>query len=221
MVEAISRELTDQEKGHIHYIEAARRTRGKGLHDRMDETLNQLVGESMPAGIESGEPSKAPAPDVESGEPPPHAGVLLHSALDHRLAMLAIAVNTGVSEHVIANLLSGLPPKIAKTLAGIAVRAAMRVSEPNWQCPEHDKIVWDCRYCLAARLVDGPYKPKLLIATGAEPNSIDMTTVVDVPSTERTVEELLAEQDAAEVSQTVAVFAKVQTWRRRLAADGE
>lgn len=39
--------------------------------------------------------------------------------------------------------------------------------EPSsWVCPEHPKLNWACRYCIAQAIVAGPYSPVYLLASG-------------------------------------------------------
>ena len=52
-VEAVSRELTKEERGRIELIEAARRKRGKTLDDRIMSTTDILSGRELPDGFEA------------------------------------------------------------------------------------------------------------------------------------------------------------------------
>jgi hypothetical protein len=54
-VEAVSRELTREERGRIELIEAARRKRGKTLDDRIMSTTDILAGRELPDGFEAQE----------------------------------------------------------------------------------------------------------------------------------------------------------------------
>lgn len=252
VIGAISRELTDAERGHVQYVEAARRTRGKNTTDRMLTTMDQLMGDLLPAGVEPVMESEPEELEFNS-----HAGQVVESESDFEptngttserlmaqalhanaipavapddnvfsgtwlatlMQSLAFAVKSGAHGTSLDKLFVGLPDDIAIRLRAIVDLASERVREPNWKCPEHHQTKWECERCVASLVANGPYVPQLLLASGANPGYVELPTICTLADTEKTLEQNLKEFDDAEVAQTVAVFVRVKTWRRKLTPD--
>lgn len=229
-VPAISRDLSDKERGHIALVEAVRRTKGGSNVDRIVKSMDMLAGEKLPAGFETGSAADA---DVESpaeiatrlGVFPPALDAMSGDAVIDLvragLCVVKAAVEVGAGAEIIDNAMVGMPAAIRQELRAIALLASHAIAEPNWKCPEHDKFFAKCRYCVAAGVAAGPLQPSLLAASGAMPHTIDMNTLVSLADAGLEMEEILKEQDESGVSEAVAVFAKAATWRRRLVMDGE
>lgn len=84
-------------------------------------------------------------------------------------------------------------------------------SELNWKCPEHTELKWNCRYCAAQAIVEGPLEPTYTVESSAKDLEIEHVEASAVP-------EYLAscEKDNATA---VAVFVCVATFTRKLAKD--
>lgn len=243
-VEAISRELTDKERGHVAYVESAMRTRGRGggLTDRLIRTVDQLTGVERPDGVtdvEGAEGADINADPRDSiaempsrqrhDESPEQAWDALTDPLADEVPTPLHTINSVVKPlgpvrsllalkadiQQLDEALALLPEALRDALLPIIIMAAEANTQPPWTCTEHGEFTPHCRFCVAQAVVSGPFKPKLLVASGAEKNSIDMNTIVDLDDVGKTLPEILHEQEKAEVSETVAVFVKAAVWRRK------
>ena len=124
-VEAVSRELTKEERGRIELIEAARRKRGKTLDDRIMSTTDILAGRELPDGF------AADVPPVEQDR------------------VLPASVREGI-EQARRGEVSPVPLHVLQ----------------DWECPEHKKTNWACRYCVAQAIVEGPLEPEFTVKNG-------------------------------------------------------
>lgn len=76
-----------------------------------------------------------------------------------------------------------------------------------WKCPEHTELKWNCRYCAAQAVVEGPLEPTYM-ASNLE---VEHVTAPAMPS-------YLADCEK-ENAKTVLVFVHIATFTRKLARD--
>jgi hypothetical protein len=148
-VEAVSRELTKEERGRIELIEAARRKRGKTLDDRIMSTTDILSGREMPEGFEAEQDRVLP------------------EAVREGIAQARRGEVTPIPAHVLQ----------------------------DWECPEHKKTNWACRYCVAQMIIEGPLEPEFLFSA----KNSSGTGVLDLKGTD--VEGYIEAQDAVGCTQ--------------------
>jgi len=79
----------------------------------------------------------------------------------------------------------------------------------SFECPEHAETLWRCRFCVAAKVVDGSLVPNFMLDLEGEPPS-----KVSPDDIESAVEGL---NDAGKNS--IVLFVQVAKWRRKLALD--
>lgn len=84
-------------------------------------------------------------------------------------------------------------------------------------CPEHVKLVWACRFCVAQAIVEGELAPVFGVhfADKATADAAEEEILVMVSLTEEDLEEEIAKADAAGHT-TVEVYALVKTLTRKL-----
>jgi len=110
----------------------------------------------------------------------------------------------------------GLPLEGVEGLAAEMSRDRGFVPDKPFTCPEHDKLLWRCRFCVAAEIAKGELIPSFLFAPATDGNKVeaDNFSVIDPNDIEKRVEEMDANGlDAA------AVFVKAAVWRRKLARE--
>jgi hypothetical protein len=135
-VEAVSRELTKEERGRIELIEAARRKQGKTLNERLVSTTDILAGREMADGFEAEQDRVLPQ-----------------------------AVRDGI-EQARRGEVSPIPTHVLQ----------------DWECPEHKKTNWACRYCVAQAIVEGPLVPMTLIGVHGRTGPDGRTAVLPLPA---------------------------------------
>jgi len=103
----------------------------------------------------------------------------------------------------------GLPLEGVEELAAEMSRDRGFVPDKPFTCPEHDKLLWRCRFCVAAEIAKGDLIPAFLFAQEG-----NLVVEIDPNDIEKRVEEMNASGlDAA------SVFVKVAVWRRKLVRD--
>ena len=165
-VEAVSRELTKEERGRIELIEAARRKRGKTLDDRIMSTTDILAGRELPDGFEAQD------------------------------RVLPEAVHEGI-EQARRGEVSPVPLHVLQ----------------DWECPEHKKTNWACRYCVAQAIVEGPLVPVYAVLEADSGGESGKDNSALSPEEMHTV----LEKANAKGLDFAAVYVKAATFERRLA----
>jgi hypothetical protein len=90
------------------------------------------------------------------------------------------------------------------------------IPDEPFTCPEHDKLLWRCRFCVAAEIVKGELIPSFLFAPATEGNSVEADNFSTIEPND--IESRVAEMDGKGLD-AAAVFVKVAVWRRKLARD--
>lgn len=108
-----------------------------------------------------------------------------------------------------------LPPPAPSAVPTPAV--APLSAEDMFRCPEHATTFWDCRYCVAAEIVKGDYKPVLLFESRAEGARGIFGTPKEIEA--KDVEGEIASCDASNDIGAAVLFVKVAQWSRKLARD--
>ena len=98
--------------------------------------------------------------------------------------------------------------------ADVAAPVAQSVVAAPWKCPEHAKINWSCRYCVAQALVEGDLVPSY---TAIEEHPTGQP-VMPAEFASGTVVQRIADSDAADVSK-LSLFVRVATFTRKLSRD--
>ncbi|HEV3059670.1 MAG TPA: hypothetical protein VGY48_15575 [Vicinamibacterales bacterium] len=84
-----------------------------------------------------------------------------------------------------------------------------------WQCSEHKKTNWQCRYCVAQAVVDGDIEPTYRLAVGTAVG--DRIAVTDACAAARLAQEI-AEEDKVGTA-GLDVYVRVATFTRKLSRD--
>lgn len=82
-----------------------------------------------------------------------------------------------------------------------------------FECPEHGLIAWHCRFCIAQAIAEGALVPTLLVGVTTDSNIIPVADMGPVLASE--INDKI-ERYEAEGATTVALFARVAVWRRKL-----
>jgi hypothetical protein len=90
------------------------------------------------------------------------------------------------------------------------VPQAMQTAQ-NWKCPEHTVMKWNCRYCAAQAVVEGPLEPTYTVESNAADLEIEHVAALAVPA-------YLADCEKME-AKMVLVFVHIATFTRKLARD--
>lgn len=89
--------------------------------------------------------------------------------------------------------------------------AAAEIAAQQWKCPDHTEPRWDCRYCVAQMIVEGPLAPSYLFARRRADGA---QTVVDLPADALGPTLADAQQDASVIA--VEVHVLVARYERKL-----
>lgn len=182
----ISRELNIKEKTTVELIESARRN-----------------------------PDKLKAADMLRGRELPE------DLLEYGKELLAQeAQNTSSADAVEMQLRAAKAKETAAidctqpTVPPVSTVITTTTVADSWKCPHHDKPVWNCRYCLASRIVHGDYTPTLLFGISAEtdilyPENLDAIEGTKVP-------EVLSTLENDEGVSAAVLYVRVAAWKRRL-----
>ena len=84
------------------------------------------------------------------------------------------------------------------------VERAVTALGNTFVCPEHDTMVWGCRYCLAAAIIHGPFQPEMYV---------ELKEGMDVWNDSIDKLEVSLRHPKA---QAVSVFVCVKKWQREL-----
>lgn len=90
--------------------------------------------------------------------------------------------------------------------------AAVARAEDAFKCPEHGKTYWNCRYCVAAEIVNGPFEPTYVV--DSDPGTLVKVAYVKASELDTKLSDL---DDAGAVS--VHVYVRVAEYRHKLARD--
>lgn len=105
-----------------------------------------------------------------------------------------------------------LPDEFGAVPAAMAADFALREREPTmWKCPEHDALVWPCRFCAAQALVAGSLEPVYVMIDPADQTPRELPLSADDVAAR--IEVLSQQPDRARVD----VFVRVARYQRTLA----
>lgn len=90
------------------------------------------------------------------------------------------------------------------------------VETPPWQCSEHGKTLWSCRFCVASEIVKGALVPKFLMGHAEEGTTVLIEDIDQVEPAD--IDERIGKLDAAGASAT-GLYVQVARWVRKLARD--
>jgi len=85
---------------------------------------------------------------------------------------------------------------------------------PLWQCPEHKKTNWQCRYCVAQAVVEGEIEPMFVMYVDHPTGTSGMTEECAGGA----VMKEIAEEDASN-SNSVTLYVRVAKFTRKLSRD--
>lgn len=138
-VPLMSRELEPKEKGHVAFIEAARRRGGADTTESMQAAKEMLAGRKIPDDV----PIVSWGGETEGGLG--IGGPMTSQASAEDNANVAL-------------------DKINETLKEVG----MQQLPAPWKCPEHSKTIWSCRFCIAQAIIDGPLVPRMVLENVGE-----------------------------------------------------
>lgn len=88
-----------------------------------------------------------------------------------------------------------------------APAAATVPLDKKFVCPEHDKdtMIWTCRYCLAAGVINGPLQPDVFVEYRRQDKSIGSAEIENLGA-------VLGDEGSIEVT----AFVRVKCWKRQM-----
>jgi len=127
----------------------------------------------------------------------------------HAAAVQALIDQEGLKEakeHFKVEELKDEACKAAANLSGMnqAQERPVVVLGSTFVCPEHEAMVWECRYCLAASIIQGPLQPEVFL-------ELQNDRVSESQEIKR-LKDVLAQSKF----DTVTAFARVKRWERKL-----
>ena len=111
-------------------------------------------------------------------------------------------------------------PEAESTPIPISVPALKSSLESNFCCPEHDggNPLWLCRYCIAAAIVRGPFRPELMVDVL---DNQGVTHSYDIEQLPALLTGDLGTTPQKATVEAVTVFARVRQWTRKLVVNEE
>lgn len=101
---------------------------------------------------------------------------------------------------------------LLKSLRQVEAGGVTMTPAVAWKCPEHSKTEWNCRYCAAQAVVEGPLEPVYAIDKTAK--TANPVLGLSPAAVEHALAELCAEQFNSAV-----IYVRVATYTKKLARD--